>query len=700
MNLKFYHLRMVLLGLCLLGLFSQSSNAQNYAWPKNYDGVMLQGFYWDSFSDTKWTNLTSQADELSASFDLIWVPNSGDCQSQGMGYMPVWWFKHNGSFGSDSELRAMISAYRDRGVGIIEDVVVNHRNGKSNWTDFPAETYNGVTWKLGPEHICSTDEVRNQAGQAQPTGAPDSGDDFNGARDLDHKNSYVRDAIKAYLDYLKNDLGYIGWRYDMVKGYSASFTGEYNKSAKAAFSVGEYWDGYDNIVNWIEGTGKQSAAFDFPNKYAMNEAFGGGNYGSLMWKRGSLDQPAGLIHSDIYQPYAVTFVDNHDTYRDGNKMSGNIVAANAYMLCNPGTPCVFLPHWKSNKAEIKKFIAIRKAVGIHSQSAVKVLATAGDIYAAEVTGTKGKLVIKVGTRSQFDPAGYTSSDIVASGNGYCIWSKSDVSVPNVIFSPVPGVYQGGTTVTFTVQNAPIDADIMYTIDGSTPTKSNGIKVKNGATIKITQKTELKAIVIVNGIASAVMSGMYKTSVEQITVYIKQPTWSTMNFYAWQEGVSDAKELLGVWPGKEIIETEKIMNITWLKHTFSTDVQSFNIIFNNGTDQTIDITNINETKFYILQGEAGKTINVEDVTKVYTGVESISTDNIEVAIYPNPVSETLKIRTSGDVSQINIFSINGAMVAQSIGNDKEVDVSSLPQGIYTYTVIFENGSIARGKIIKK
>ena len=33
-------------------------------WPAQYDGVMLQGFYWDSYSDTKWTKLTNQADEL------------------------------------------------------------------------------------------------------------------------------------------------------------------------------------------------------------------------------------------------------------------------------------------------------------------------------------------------------------------------------------------------------------------------------------------------------------------------------------------------------------------------------------------------------------------------------------------------------------------------------------------------------------
>lgn len=48
-------------------------------WPENYGGVMLQGFYWDSFKDSKWKTLEAQADELAQYFNLIWVPQSGKC---------------------------------------------------------------------------------------------------------------------------------------------------------------------------------------------------------------------------------------------------------------------------------------------------------------------------------------------------------------------------------------------------------------------------------------------------------------------------------------------------------------------------------------------------------------------------------------------------------------------------------------------
>ncbi len=404
------------------------SDARALGWPENYQGVMLQGFYWDSYTDTKWTNLEAQADELSRYFSLIWVPNSGRCgSSNNMGYMPQYWFtNHNSSFGTEAQLLSMISTFKAKGTGIIADCVINHRNGVTNWTDFPTEEWNGRTWKIGPEGICSTDEVRNASGQAKPTGAPDTGDDFDGCRDLDHTNANVQDNCKNYVKCLQEKYGYAGMRYDMVKGYGGQYTGIYNRYANVEFSVGEYWDSnYDAVKGWIEATGKTSAAFDFPCKYAINEAFSSGDMTKLVWlANGTNPQPAGMIHFG-YPRYAVTFVDNHDTYRDGSKFNGNVVAANAFILFSPGTPCVFLPHYKQNKAAIQRLIEIRNACGIHNMSAVKVLKYQGDCYMAEITGTKGKAVVKIGS-AMVSPDGYSNSDIKASGTDYCVWTKTEV----------------------------------------------------------------------------------------------------------------------------------------------------------------------------------------------------------------------------------------------------------------------------------
>ena len=168
---KFGFISLLFTAVTLLLLGSPRANAEGeYAWPANYPGVMLQGFSWDAYEDTQWSKLAEDAGELSDYFDLIWVPNSGKCSTNpSMGYNPVYWFtNHNSSFGTETELREMIKTFNSFGTGIIEDVVVNHRNGVSTWTDFPTETYKGVTYEWGPWAICRNDEVANQPDEEKP----------------------------------------------------------------------------------------------------------------------------------------------------------------------------------------------------------------------------------------------------------------------------------------------------------------------------------------------------------------------------------------------------------------------------------------------------------------------------------------------------------------------------------------------------
>jgi alpha-amylase len=256
-------------------------------WPSQYDGVMLQGFYWDSYADTKWTNLESQADEMAEFFNLIWVPNSAyaNATSNNMGYHPVYWFNHKSAFGTEDQLRSMIATFKAKNVGIIEDVVINHRASvNSNWLNFPAETYKGVEYQLTAADICKDDESKDNG--YNPTGARDTGEPWGGARDLDHTSENVQKNVMAYEDFLLNDLGYVGFRYDFVKGFAAKYVGLYNTTARPQFSVGECWDGSKSVVtNWINGTKVdgviQSAAFDFPLKYYINDAFTQGKWSRL-----------------------------------------------------------------------------------------------------------------------------------------------------------------------------------------------------------------------------------------------------------------------------------------------------------------------------------------------------------------------------------------------------------------------------------
>lgn len=388
----------------ILSLVSIVSMAQG--WPKDYNGVMLQGFYWDSFADTQWTRLEKQADDLSKVFDLVWIPQSGNCGGMSMGYDDLYWFEnYNSSFGTEEDLRSMIKTFKEKGIGTIADVVINHRKELKNWVEFPEETYKDVTYRMTSEDVCSDDEAAGKGYQLSKN--KDTGEKWDGMRDLDHKSENVQTIVKAYLNFLLKDLGYTGFRYDMVKGYSASYTKMYNEDSKPQFSVGECWDSSNTIKNWIDGTGKTSAAFDFQFRYTVRNAINKGDWTYLdKQNEGNWPLVSKNYQDGSYRQYAVTFVENHDTEKRANAAQDPIkkdtLAANAYLLAMPGTPCVFLTHWKAYRQEIANMITVRKAVGITNTSATTNVASNKDYYAVETTGTKGKLLAVVGTKA----AGY------------------------------------------------------------------------------------------------------------------------------------------------------------------------------------------------------------------------------------------------------------------------------------------------------
>ena len=48
------------------------------------------------------------------------------------------------------------------------------------------------------------------------------------------------------------------------------------------FSVGEYWDSSTSkVVDWINGAGGKSQAFDFPLRYVLQAAVKSNNYASM-----------------------------------------------------------------------------------------------------------------------------------------------------------------------------------------------------------------------------------------------------------------------------------------------------------------------------------------------------------------------------------------------------------------------------------
>lgn len=638
--------------LILIALLA-SINMFAQGWPANYSGVMLQGFSWDSYDYSQWTVLEKQADDMKGFIDLVWLPQSGKCieATQVMGYKPYYYFNQNSSFGTEAELRSLIAKFKAAGIGAIADVVVNHRN-TDGWFTFPAETYNGVTYKMQPTDICKNDDGGATAKQATKEGVSlsnnnDEGQDWDGCRDLDHKSANVQKIIKAYLKFLKEDMGYTGFRYDMVKGFSGTHVADYNDATGVKFSVGEYWDGNESIINWINKTNKKSAAFDFQFRYNVRDAVGVKDnkiVSAQNWSK--LKSDYNLMHDPVYRQYAITFVENHDMqYRSADEqldpLKRDTLAANAYMLAMPGTPCVFQPHWRAYKQEIKSMIEARKLAGITNMSNYTNKMAQKACFANETTGNKAKLIVVVGNNTK----AYTpSADYAQILEGYHYRYYLSKSAETAWCNIPSGEYEAGFKAKLTAVSQNSNAKLVYTTDGTDPTAKSK-QVTTGSTINIDNTCTLKVGLLINGNVTGIRTYNYTIKAFEpytITVYANADqvtNWgSAMYFYAW----NTSGELTEKWPGTAVTATKTLNGKKWYYMDFKIKSKDaiVNIIFNQGKNkkQTEDLKAVNSTKFYeITTTMSNGKYTCKDVTAIWaptgiTGTPTISNTTTDNAWY--------------------------------------------------------------------
>ena len=448
--------------------------------PAQCPDVMLQAFYYESTTDkghgrTKWVdhlngNNGSSAEEIGQWFDLVWLPPMSKSEG-GMGYHPTNYGVLNGDWGTDTKLKQLITTLHQNGARVVADIVINHAGAQEGWCDFKSYTF-GTYGTFTPDgsYICNTDEVNTSAPttacRGYATGNADDGygneANYASARDWDHKNTNVQNMFKAYLNWLRNEIKVDGFRYDYCKGFHHSHINDYNTAAKAYFSVMEYWDGNVETLKYhLNDAGKNTAAFDFNMKYnAFNDGIASENYCAL--------KGAGLPGAG-YARYAVTFVDSHDTYQrgsdsefcgNGNSMTickDKIKQCYAYMLSMPGVPCVFWPHWYTFREDINQLIAIRKQVGIHSESEVSNETASTNTYSATIVGHNGKAVLRMGSaRNTSTPMGYTKA---YEGDNFDIYVQLLTAVEHVETNAVPAkILDNGTLYI-------LKDGVRYTLDG-------------------------------------------------------------------------------------------------------------------------------------------------------------------------------------------------------------------------------------------
>ena len=803
-----------------------TTTALAQGWPANYGGVMLQGFFWDSWTPTPinsprggalnfldsntfglqdgytwatmygagwgdaeewqvplttWNSLIAHKNEIAPFIDLLWLPQSGSTicppttrfnksqdtsgrnawrawrkgqyyeytndmdinQPDCMGFVPVFYFHHgtNGTdnpwtytyrwgsqsddetktfvpksyFGTEPELRQLISEYRAAGTGAVEDVVANHRGCFGTWNfvndngnitynsskanlDFPEEDYTGqfahlgwdailagqtnqgterIAWDL--QDVCSDDESAGAGGN--PQGGWDCGGKGEWARDIQHHNPNTRAKVVKYLDYLRNSLGYLGFRYDYAMGFEGIHYAEYNSILRPPFSVGEYWGSQTDISGWIASTymngANQSAAFDFPLMSKINEAFNDGHY---RWLR-----DAGLIGDHDMRRYAVTFVDNHDTFKDlptdgsnydyQHRTNRSIEEANAFILAMPGTPCLFYPHfmhpdWHDH---ICNMIKARRAAGVHNMSEIlSCTETGNDGITWIVEGTHGNVCLQLGDAAGGDtPQGYQEV-FHTSICRYSITSGLDWqnNVKDGLIIGYPIVSRGtcafSGSITINVKPSLNGVTLVYTTDGTEPTTAtqNRIIDPSGENLTFTETTQLKVGVIavnkdnVPSVQSVQTFTYAKTDeANSVTIYVKAD--DAPNLYLWNNNNTYFPN--GAWAGEKTDQIKTIKGVNWHCKTFPlpdyNNGEYYNLKINwDGNSESHTISGITSDRFFTYAN--GQPI---DVTNDYIStLLSLKADK-EAGVYDGDVDVNL---TASDPTLTIVYTTNGSQPTSS------------------------------------
>ena len=403
------------INVTLVGCIFSPNKKDNFPPVSRSNETIMQAFYWEMGTgkylsdypeeENLWQLLRERASELSEiGITALWLPpaNKAMYGTSDVGYATydLWDLGEfdqkdtvRTKYGTKKELESAIEVLHRNGIKVYYDAVLNHRMGADStetvplspdspdkpneeilaWTKFDFEgrnsKYSEMKWNWQCFDGVDWDESTKTSGKFlfedkswDYTFIWD--DDYLMGADVDYENSEVQKDVTNWAKWIINEIGFDGFRLDAVKHIDYRFINTWinevqNNTDKDVFFVGEAWiENVDELVGYLNAVNNEALkVFDFPLRTFFVDMIDGADLRNLQY--------VGLVNREGYKDRAVTFVDNHDTNRDGENpgIYRRKYQAYAYILTREyGTPVVY---WKDYyiyemREELDKLLLARK----------------------------------------------------------------------------------------------------------------------------------------------------------------------------------------------------------------------------------------------------------------------------------------------------------------------------------------------------
>ena len=269
-------------------------------------------------------------------FTQIWPTPllESNTRSSYHGYATTSHYRIDPRYGSNEDFRSFVAQARSQGIGVIQDVVLNHIGSEHWWMrDLPTPDWITHQGKYVPT-------AHHHAALSDPYAAQADKDDFTqgwfspGMPDLNQANPYLANYLVQNAIWWIEYAGLSGLRVDTYGYSNSAFLSDWSRRVMAEYPrlnlVGEEWTTRIPIVaRWQEG--KQNAdgyishmpsMMDFPLSYALRRALVAqdGDEDSL----DELYETLAMDHAYANPGNLVLFEGNHDLSRIFSALNGDV----------------------------------------------------------------------------------------------------------------------------------------------------------------------------------------------------------------------------------------------------------------------------------------------------------------------------------------------------------------------------------------